>query len=512
MLPSCAVGLAPDLRKRIEIMAEHIARNGPDFENTVKQKNVNNSQFAFLYNGEGADYYNVVLSKHRAAANQAAAAANAASNAAVNAATTISAATATAPGGSVSAPASTNALSDSELAELVRRWKEPPVFPMAVEVERQLSDVISSLEQMASRDAIRSGRIWIENNSAIAQQIAGHIMKRIVFLPTCAHRLHVLYLVHDVLQTEAARKDSMRPLIRAFKSYLVWILRPAYQLALTSSATGSDSGRVLRLLQLWVERGIIEKTEAEEIQTVISASELPAAALAPGPAAAAQGTVPRPAVPPPWPQVPTWPNVPPAPMPPSMVGTVPTHLGMTLGTPAASHPQFPVAQRPPIPAPPAGVTPFVPVPGTQVYGYRNPTAPGGKLTPETVPVGVMATMLAQLMRRGKTTHLDFVPYKPLDPLMTPQLLPPMEVPSQRLLERIEDFYADLRDEMRDERSSSSSRSSSASRSRSPSRVRSRSRSLVHELGMAVPMEGQVANPFIGGGMPFAGVMVAPPAE
>jgi len=39
--------------------------------------------------------------------------------------------------------------------------------------------------------------------------------------------------VHDVLQTEAARKDGVRPLIRAFKPYLLWILRPAYQLALS---------------------------------------------------------------------------------------------------------------------------------------------------------------------------------------------------------------------------------------------------------------------------------------
>jgi len=32
---SAAVGLAPDLRKRVEIMAEHVARNGVDFENTA---------------------------------------------------------------------------------------------------------------------------------------------------------------------------------------------------------------------------------------------------------------------------------------------------------------------------------------------------------------------------------------------------------------------------------------------------------------------------------------------
>eukprot|EP00913_Durusdinium_trenchii_P027428 g25725.t1 len=42
-------------------MADHIARNGADFEATVKQKNANNPQFAFLYNGEGSVYYQQVL-------------------------------------------------------------------------------------------------------------------------------------------------------------------------------------------------------------------------------------------------------------------------------------------------------------------------------------------------------------------------------------------------------------------------------------------------------------------
>eukprot|EP00969_Alexandrium_andersonii_P009727 424428-Alexandrium_andersonii.AAC.1 len=37
---------------------------------------------------------------------------------------------------------------------------------------------------MASRDAIRNGRVWIERNSAIAPRIAGRITKRIVFLQT----------------------------------------------------------------------------------------------------------------------------------------------------------------------------------------------------------------------------------------------------------------------------------------------------------------------------------------
>ena len=57
-------------------------------------------------------------------------------------------------------------------------------------------------------------------------------------------------MVHDVLQTEAARKD-MRPFIFAFKPYLPWMLRPAYTVA------GADRGKIMRLLEIWAEWAII---------------------------------------------------------------------------------------------------------------------------------------------------------------------------------------------------------------------------------------------------------------
>merc|ERR1719326_1801581 len=108
-------------------------------------------------------------------------------------------------------------------------------------------------------------------------------------------------------------------------------------------------------------------------------------------------------------------------------------------------------------------------------GYRPQMmqTTAGKQTPETVPVGVMATMLRQAMRRMRDTRQEFIPYKPLETQFTPQMLPPMEVPTPRLMERVQDFYEDLRDE---ERGSSSSRSGSRSRrSRSSSSSRSRRR-------------------------------------
>jgi len=449
--------LVPDLKKRIEIMADHISRNGADFENTVKAKNANNPQFGFLYTGEGSEYYQQVLARLRAP------------QAPKSFPTLPAPARPPAPPQApAQAPASQSSLAGLlrggqvegappvALADLLRRWKEPSVLPLTAEVERQLMGVVASVQQMASRDAIKSGRLWIECNTALAPHVAGNIMKHVVHLQSSSHRLHVLYLVHDVLQTEAARKEAHQPLIRAFKPFLPWILRPCYQLAMRGAA--EETSRVLRLLQLWVDRSIITSQEADELKTIATATELPG--IAPIPAV----------VPPPPPAAPAntlssmvnavasgmasgftqSPSMMPGIRPgmPSMVST----LGSAPGVPGL---------RPPMP-----VMPGMP----QAHGYQRQVISGrnaGPQTPETVPVGVMASMLAQATKQASSEKL--VRYKPLDTAATPQILPAMEIPTPRLLGRVEEFYDELKDEERGSSSSRSRSSSSHSRSRSRSR-------------------------------------------
>jgi len=310
--------------------------------------------------------------------------------------------------------------------------------------------------------------------------------------------------VHDVLQTEAARKDGVRPLIRAFKPYLLWILRPAYQLALSVSPNGKESQQVLRLLQLWVERGIFVNKESEECRILIQRADLSSAQAASR--RMLSSALPRPTA---------------NPTPSSSVArpsSTPRGAAGYAGQPAAHYlagqrPGFPVAgvavgqvyltgQRPPYLPSNQVLLPGTVLPGLR--GYKPHVVPPvpGKQTPETVPVGVMATMLAQY--GGRKTG-DFFPYRSLDPKLTPQLLPPMEVPTQRLLERVEDFYQDLRDEESQDGRSSSSRSSSRSRSRSRSKSKGGTTSTATAAGIA-PATTTVAV-----GTSAIGAAIPPPA-
>lgn len=421
---AASVGLAPDLKKRVEIMAEHVARAGPEFESTVKCKNAGNPQFAFLLGGEGAEYYQALLQLHGAGGPGA--------------------------GGAAAAPGS------RELLELVRRWPEPAALPLEPELDRRLGEILAGLEHMASRDAIRAGREWLEANVASVSAIASGMMQRMRFLPTCAQRLHVLFLLHDVLQTEFARQEAYRPIITAFRPYLVWLLRPAFQLAQAAMPSADERQKILKLLSLWQERGLLGSTDATEIRVLATAPDLPPAppkaarvpglsqqltGLAPGllqqvqaqvQAQQAQQQVQGLVVPPPRP-----------------VQLASHTLGVVQGIPLVPQPAIPAL------LPPAGFTgvfrPALPgaagVPGAIPPGagaLQPVTAvplPGrGAQTPETVPVGVMAAMLKQVSKRGKDLHTAFVPYKPLDPMYTPQSPPPVPGATARLMERLAEYY------------------------------------------------------------------------
>lgn len=344
---------------------------------------------------------------------------------------------------------------------------------------------MASLEHMASRDAIRNGRAWIEANAGMAHSIAGNLMKKIVYLPTCAHRLHVLFLLHDVLQSDVVKQENARCLIAAFKPYLVWMLRPSYQLAQSISPNGEDSMKILKLLQLWSERGILSAREAEEVKAIITATDLPNAVPLPQ---QAQGT-----------HLAGQPIAPHLSYPQGLVQQVGAQVGAHTAQARPGAPQQNVVAnmlgalqqlpltKPAIGVPPvpgtAGIHPLTPVPPFRPA--LPPAVPGrGSQTPETVHVGIMAAMLKQVSKRGKDLHTAFVPYKPLDPLYTPQAAPPTAPPSERLLERLREFYEIVGDTAKEEKPlaitlppppetgtgekrDSKQRSRSRSRSRSP---------------------------------------------
>ena len=397
MEAAASVGLAPDLKKRVEIMAEHVAKNGPDFENTIRGKNANNPQFQFLAGGEGSEYYQALLASLRGSS---------------------------AP----SAPSGADYLS-----ELMKRWPTPEIMPLSPEHERQLTDLLNSLERNSSKEAIAQGRAWVEAHVDLAPAIASNIMKRVVFLSSSLHRLHVLYLLHDIFIHEAQRPDALRPLTSAFKPCLVWMVRPTYQIAQSVLPESEGCEKIRKLLTLWVEKNVLSSQEADEISALMAANDLPSP---PQPGRLLQ-------------QVGVQMGMTASQMTHGSHGLVGSILGALnpgVGQPVSAGPVTPEASGP--------CQALVPRPAG-LPGLPGAILPLPSENPESVPVGVMSSMLKQVSRRGKDLHAAFVPYRPLDPLYTPQVLPPVP-PNARLLERLAQFYRVVGDAAKPERQRSRS--------------------------------------------------------
>lgn len=457
-----AVGLAPDLKQRVEIMAEHVSKNGPEFENTVRSKNAQNPQFQFLVGGEGSEYYQALLQSHPGQSQ--AAATRAVQGAAV-------------PEPTISSP--------SEVAALMGRWPTPEVTPLSPDAERQLAEILNSLERVSSREAISHGRTWVQANVAMAPAIASNMMKRVAFLSSSLHRLHVLYLVHEIFVSELARQDGARPLISAFKPCLVWMVRPTFQIARSSMPDSEGCAKIKKLLAMWLDKGVLTIRETEEITALMTASDLPApppqagrlmqqvgaqmgVSFSPAQSSGLVGSIlgALQQVPQHMPQQlpnqqgmqpqPGFQNFPlqaaqqmqhaqavPQQMPPPMLqqhmAPIPGHIPKPPAPlPAPSPALAPEAALRPVQQGQGGQGP----PGMQLALASGSLALSGQNseTPESVPVGVMSSMLKQVSRRGKDLHAAFVPYRPLDPFYTPQTLPLTSPPSGRLLDRLAQFY------------------------------------------------------------------------
>uniref|UniRef100_A0A0G4H858 SURP motif domain-containing protein n=1 Tax=Chromera velia CCMP2878 TaxID=1169474 RepID=A0A0G4H858_9ALVE len=417
-----------------------------------------------------------------------------------------------------------------DLEALLVSYQEPPVQEISPEVQKELSDVLDSLQpQMGggglSEESVDKATMWLECQQSTVKEIALGIRKTLSSISDDRHRLNILAMVNGALRSSG----SSAALRQSFRPFLLWILRSVYWKPEEDPGGGgsmmppSDDLKqaVTQSLREWERMGLIDSYESAEMKFVVEQKTLPTIPHAPpapspspdppsafsdGPAKAEGAGAETEAGP--MEGVESHAASPPATMntmqaPSNTFSSLSQPLApealiaqmqqqqqqqqqqqMTYGN-AAMHPEMyhqhaaAMSQGGAWPGPMMmGGAPMPPhMAAMQMGGHAlhhgGPPAPGmwggdpmggmnagggvgmnaggfqeqvgEKQTPESVPVGVMATMLREMSKRGKNLQTAFVPYRPLDPLLTPQSSPPYEPPSELQLERLADFFEDLRD-------------------------------------------------------------------
>eukprot|EP01066_Platyproteum_vivax_P013627 Platyproteum_vivax@DN6155_c0_g1_i1.p1 len=390
----------------IEKIAEFVFKNGQAFEEMTRQKNANNPNFQFLYaGGEFSEFYQFVLYCYRQGLNLNELLSNAA------------------------APHDGAPLDDDrdggsreiveyDLEQLVVRYRVAPVDILPENIASELQDVMASLwkavEEGRAPECLRKISHWVQVNSQHASQIAAMMCHKLYIgeVKTFDQGFGVLSFVDEVIEADRSSRgkegDSGVPLSTFLAPYLVWMLRAVHHLTSLQNATQHEM--VVRLMDKWENTyQLFKPNELKEMKILISAKEL---------------------------QVPHFFNQ-----------SLPDQV---------IEPTIPVAEPPPTKPPRRSRFDVVgPPPEAQhiaQYGARPPPPPmminqpiGNMHTPETIPVGMMCTLLIRLSKSANTS------YTAVDPQHTPQAFPPMETPSERLLQRVKDFYGDVAEDEENEK-------------------------------------------------------------
>ncbi|XP_017882786.1 calcium homeostasis endoplasmic reticulum protein isoform X2 [Ceratina calcarata] len=121
--------------------------------------------------------------------------------------------------------------------------------------------VLQPIIDSCTKDSISAGKAWILQNSVTPQSnqvVADHLLKKVIQAINFSHKLHIIYLVNDVLH-HCARKKSM-DLRKAMESVVV----PMF--CNTSLAASEEQlNKLNKLLSLWesknnyFDEGIIDK-------------------------------------------------------------------------------------------------------------------------------------------------------------------------------------------------------------------------------------------------------------
>ncbi|KAK4757720.1 hypothetical protein SAY87_019021 [Trapa incisa] len=444
--PSSAPPHDPELHKRIDKLVEYIAKNGPEFEAMICEKQQENPDYSFLFGGDGHGYYQYRLWKatcppgaHFPSFPQMMHSPN--------------------PLMSPSFPLNAPMVSSGSMIGLLPQspfgsFYEPSVHPsfgrseydqtsnsfkglsgsLPSKVASELSNVLNNLN--GTKDSIKGAKHWFMQRFPFAPALAEALRERVLTLDDSERQLHVVFLANDILFDSLQRRVNPNELDNealAFRPVLGSMLARIYH---NPQNREGNQSRLHKILQFWASKDVynqetISALENEMISGVSSnafsgsSKDIPAA---------------------------------------------PTESTSGLSQQAASHnisqwqqhdrqtsvPGLSDKDRPDYPTSFPGITPLstpqflsnaivaaapfttavsIPSPANQ-----QPLPPNLSEKPPPYPLfppGLIPGMVKK-MQIGSG-----VPYSPLSPLDIPTTIPPSNVPQSEILKQVSKFFREI---------------------------------------------------------------------
>ncbi|KAM1247339.1 hypothetical protein EV1_043061 [Malus domestica] len=274
--PPSAPPSDPELHKRIDKLVEYSAKNGPEFEAMIREKQQDNPEYAFLFGGEGHGYYRYKLWISTRA-----------------------------PGGSfnpagfppgsmhmlrpppnpmMNAPPSAAMMGGPPPAYFYEQQRHGQPFgvygrtdydqspskpfkglsgPLPSEVALELNNVLMTLN--GTKESIKGAKFWFMQRSIFAPALAEALRERVFGLDDSERQLHVIYLANDILFDSSHRRtvEGLDNESLAFKPILGSMLARIYH---NPQITEDNQLKLQQILQLWASKNIYDQDTIDTLR------------------------------------------------------------------------------------------------------------------------------------------------------------------------------------------------------------------------------------------------------
>ncbi|KAK3019889.1 hypothetical protein RJ639_002938 [Escallonia herrerae] len=223
----------PELQKCIDKLVEYAAKNGPEFEAMIREKQKNNPVYSFLFGGEGHNYYRYKLwLSTRPPAGP------------FNPGFPSSPMLHPPPNPMMTPPPLNGPqLNASPAAPQMHQPPFPPFYeqqhhqsfvghglsdydqssrnfkglsgPLPSDVAMELNNVLNNLT--GTKESIKGAKIWFMQRSPFAPALAEALKERVIALDDSERQLHIIYLANDILFDRTPMQSQSKGLEEAVR-------------------------------------------------------------------------------------------------------------------------------------------------------------------------------------------------------------------------------------------------------------------------------------------------------
>ncbi|KAG0494555.1 hypothetical protein HPP92_005549 [Vanilla planifolia] len=467
--PAAAPPTDPELHKRIDKLIEYSARNGPEFEALIREREQDNPAYSFLFGGEGHSYYRYKLwisTRSGPGFNPLFPSSSMpvmppSQNPLLNPSAVNPPSLGAVAGGPVSMlqgpqshqpsfhpyfeqhqqPLHSQAFLGQPLADYESSMKSFKGLsgPLPTDVAAELNAVLSNLT--GTKESIKGAKLWFMQRSPFAPALSEALRDRIFSLDDSERQLHIIFLANDILFDSLQRRTTPQDLDNealAFKPVLGSMLARIYN---NPHNMDENQSRLEKILQFWASKEVYDQETIANLQKEMtgglplrftSQKETPTgldtATIAGQTSSEWQSERPKSAEETEKQRIPI--SAPPSQfLPTATPQFLPSQVASAMFPPMAQAP-FPGA-LPPLNAAQATAQPSIPLVAASGLGDKAP--PPYPL----FPPGLIPGMVRK-MQIGSG-----VPYSPMSPLDIPTVIPPSNIPPSEILERVGKFFKEI---------------------------------------------------------------------